>query len=68
MTFPPVKTRPAKSYSHMHRQIEIFFANLFDALVLMRLHSVVIIIIIIIIVIITYYYHYYHYHYHYYFI
>lgn len=34
----PVKTRPAKSYSH--KQIEIYFAKLFDALVLLRLHII----------------------------
>ena len=36
MTFLPVKTRPAKS--NCHRQIEICFANLFDALVLIAWH------------------------------
>ena len=40
MTFLHVKTRPAKSYSH--GQIEKSFANLFDALVLLRLHFMII--------------------------
>ena len=42
MTFFSVKTRPANLYSH--RQIEICFANLFDVLVLLRLHLSIIII------------------------